>query len=187
LAAALEGRVDADRADAANRVTLVEEVRAHDAAVLLCHKTEYLRFPDQALDDCAGIGRARKVERVAAALGDALEGLVADRRACLCVPRFGDADLDRHRQSVLFQTAHELLRLAPVARWHPQRDVAALETVELPVGRDGRLHPGLAQVLAPRAGGLEVLEVTHDLPLVEAGVSDVQRIAAARHAGTLAP
>ena len=55
-----------------------------------------------------------------------------------------------------------------------QRDVAAAEAVERPVRGDHRLDAGLLEVLPPGARGLEVVEVAHDLPVVEARIADVQ-------------
>jgi hypothetical protein len=80
----------------------------------------------------------------------------------------------RGRQRRPSRLLEQLVRLAPHARRNPERDVAAAELVELVVGGDLGLHAGVGQRLVKGPRRLEVVEVLDHLPVVEAGVTDVQ-------------
>ena len=75
---------------------------------------------------------------------------------------------------VQVEPAQELLRLAPASGRHAQRDVTAPEAVERTIRGDHGLEPGLLEVLAPGARGVDAVEVAHHLPVVEARVADLQ-------------
>src|SRR3954468_6405786 len=85
--------------------------------------------------------------------------------------------------------AEQLLGLAPATGRYAQRHVAAAEAVERPVRGEHALDARFREVPAPGARALEILEVAHHAPAVEARVADVDArlaraaFAAAQHAG----
>jgi hypothetical protein len=67
----------------------------------------------------------------------------------------------------------ELVGLRPATRRDPKRDVSSSPAVQGVVGGDRRLDPLVGELLAPGLGGLQLLEVAYDLPVVEARVAEV--------------
>ena len=74
----------------------------------------------------------------------------------------------------LARLVQQLVRLRPLAGRDAQRDVAAAVLVHWVVGGDHRLVPCIGELLAPGAGGLEVVEVADHVPVVVGGVADVE-------------
>src|SRR4051812_24244947 len=96
-------------------------------------------------------------------------------------------------QFLVVHLAEQLLGLAPVPRREPEGHVAAPEAVEGPVRRQRALAARGRGVLPPRHRALEIVEVAHPLPAVEAGIADVDVWLAhtapepPQHGSTLAP
>src|SRR4051794_9600486 len=67
--------------------------------------------------------------------------------------------------SVQLHPREQRLGVAVVPTLDPERDVAALEAIELPVARQHRLHAGVAQLVAECQRRLDVLEVAHHDPV----------------------
>ena len=67
-----------------------------------------------------------------------------------------------------------LVRLGPLAGRYAQGDVSPPVLVQRVVRGDHGLVPGVGELLPPRAGGLEVVEVPDDVPVVVARVADLQ-------------
>ena len=77
-------------------------------------------------------------------------------------------------RGVALGLVQQLVRLGPLAGRHAQGDVAPAVFVQLVVRGDHRLVPGVGELLAPGAGGLEVLEVADDVPVVVVRIADLE-------------
>ncbi len=79
------------------------------------------------------------------------------------------------RCDISVQVGEQQLCLTPALRRHPQRDVAATEAIQRPVGSEGGLDLGLDQRLVPGSRGPHVSEVAHHLPAVKGRVIHMDR------------
>src|SRR5256885_14983637 len=77
------------------------------------------------------------------------------------------------RRPLVVQLAEQLLGLAPPTGRDAQRQVAAAVPVERPIRGQDALDAGVLEVPPPCQRAVQILEVAHHFPAVEAGVADV--------------
>ena len=95
-----------------------------------------------------------------------------DRRAHTVVC-YADPELDKDLVP-RDRLVEQLVRFAPAARRYAKGDVAAAEFVDRVIRGDHRIEARVGELLAPGAGRLQVLEISHDVPVVVARVADLE-------------